>query len=81
MAYHGARKRWRAERRRLACYGHVIWHWYFSQDFAKGKADFVRGLKADPSNSQLRKEVALLQKRVAAHKAKERKAFGGKLLK
>ena len=53
----------------------------FSQDFAKAKADFTHGLRVDPSNSQLRKEAALLQKRVAAHKAKERKAFGGKLLK
>ena len=52
----------------------------FSQDFAKAKADFAHLARILP-NSQLRKEAALLQKRVAAHKAKERKAFGGKLLK
>ena len=46
-------------------------------DFDRAQADFDKLLSVDPDNAPVKKELALLKKRVAKETAKSKKQFGG----
>jgi FK506-binding protein 4/5 len=46
-------------------------------DWDNAKADLSEGLKLAPNNKELRQELDLLKKNMAAYKDKEKQMFGG----